>query len=196
MKYMESGNFQHHPLMRLTLSLTLLFLLGFWITNLALYLSKIGLSPGSVVAYYNGSEEGFLPPRTLGSMLEVTHAHLAMMALVLLLLTHLAIFSPFRNGAKQLFIWGTFGAALADEAGGWLVRFVSPALAPVKVIGFVSLQALLAVLIVSIIWNLWGSSWAGHLVGHPARANGSLPLEPATKRRQGEAIQPGSQSSR
>jgi hypothetical protein len=155
---MESGGFQHHPLMRLTISLTLVLLFGFWVTNLVLYTSKMGLSPASVVTYYNGSEEAFLPPRTMGSMVEVTHAHLAMMALLLLLLTHLVIFSPFRKGVKLLFIWGTFGAAVASEAGGWLVRFVSPALAPVKVAGFVVLESLLGILLFAVAWSLWSGS--------------------------------------
>lgn len=167
MKYMESGGFQNHPLMRLTISLTLLLLLGFWVTNLVLYLSKMGLDPESVVAYYNGSEEKFLPPRTMGSMLEVTHAHLAMMAMVLLFLTHLVIFSPFGKGLKLFLAWATFGAAVASESGGWLVRFVSPSLAPVKIVGFLALEALLGTLIVVVAWSLWRGSPAN---GHHGRA--------------------------
>ena len=160
---MESGGFQDHPLMRLTISLTLLLLLGFWVTNLVLYLSKMGLSPESVVTYYNGSEEESLPPRTVGSMLEVTHAHLAMMAMVLLLLTHLVIFSPFGKGLKLFFVWATFGAAVASESGGWLVRFVSPSLAPIKIGGFFALEALLGILLGVVAWTLWGgSSFNGH----------------------------------
>jgi hypothetical protein len=164
---MESGGFQNHPLMRLTISLTLLLLFGFWLTNLVLYLSKMGLSPESVVTYYNGSEEEFLPPRTMGSMLEVTHAHLAMMAMVLLLLTHLVIFSPFGKGLKLFFVLATFGAAIASESGGWLVRFVSPSFAPVKIVGFFSLEALLGTLLVVVAWNLWRGSPAN---GHHGRA--------------------------
>ena len=172
MKYMESGGFQNHPLMRLIIGLTLVLLLAFWVTNFALYASKMGLSPSSVVTYYNGSEESFLPPRTAGSMVEVTHAHLAMMAIVLLLLTHLVIFSPFGKSVKLLFIWGTFTAAVASEAGGWLVRFVSPQLAFVKVAGFLALQAFLGVLLFAIAWALWrGPSLNGN--GH-AIARGIL----------------------
>jgi len=176
-KYMESGGFQNHPLMRLTIGLTLVLLSGFWVTNLALYLSKMGLSPGSVVAYYNGSEEGFLPPRTVGSMVEVTHAHLAMMAVVLLLLTHLVIFAPFGKGLKLVFIWGTFTAAIASEAGGWLVRFVSPELALVKVLGFLGLQGFLGVLICIIGWGLWCSSSSHRPNGRAVAGEGLVPRE-------------------
>jgi len=166
MKYMESGSFQGHPLMRLTLGLTVLFLLAFWVTNFALYFSKMDLRPASVVSYYNGSEEEFRPPRTFGSMVEVTHAHLAMMALVLLLLTHLVIFAPLGKGAKQALIIGAFAAGLLDEAGGWLARFVSPTLAPLKVAGFVLLQAILAFLMASL---------AGSLLRQ--RANGRISMD-------------------
>ena len=150
MKYMQEGGFQNNALMRLTLSLTLLLLLGFWATNLAMYFSRMGLSSRSVVAYYNGSEEEFRPPRSVQSMLETTHAHLPMMGLVLLFLTHLVIFVPMPRPAKVAFIVTTFGSAALEEAGGWLVRFVSPRLAPLKIVGFVGLQACLAILIAAL----------------------------------------------
>ena len=75
---MEKGRFQDHPLMRLTLALTLGLLLLFWVTNFALYFSRMSLRPASVVAYYNGSEEEFRPPRSAQSMLETTHMHLSL----------------------------------------------------------------------------------------------------------------------
>ena len=155
MKYMNGGGFQNHPMMRWTLTLTLVLLFAFWITSFGIYFSKMGLNPDSVVSYYNGSEEEYLPPRTFGSMLEVSHGHLAMMALVLLLLTHLAIFIPFQDTTKRVFIFGTFSAALLNEASGWLVRFVSPVFAPLKVAGFLTLQLLLALLLLSLAWFLW-----------------------------------------
>ena len=150
MKYMQEGGFQNNPLMRLTLGLTLVLLAGFWATNLGMYFSRMSLRPRTVVEYYNGSEEDFRPPRSVESMLETTHMHLPMMGVVLLLLTHLVIFVPMSRGAKVGFIVGTFLSALLEEGGGWLVRYVSPALAPVKVVGFLGLQAAIAFLIVAL----------------------------------------------
>jgi hypothetical protein len=147
---MERGGFQSQPLMRLTLGLTLALLLAFWITNFGMYFSRMGLRPSSVVAYYNGSEADFRPPRSLESMLETTHMHLPMMGLVLLFLTHLAIFVPLPRPPKIVLIAATFVFALLEEGGGWLVRFVSPALAPLKVIGFVGLQSSILVLLAAI----------------------------------------------
>ncbi len=154
MKYMEKGGFQNHPLMKLTLALTALFLVGFWATNFLLYFSKMSLTPQSIQNYYLGSEAEFLVPRTYQSMLEVTHMHLPMMAIVVLLLTHLLIFAPFRNGSKLAFIFTTFFSALLNEASGWLVRFVNPQFAYLKIISFLTFQACLAFLLVALMWFL------------------------------------------
>jgi hypothetical protein len=167
MKYMNGGGFQSHPLMKTTLLLTMVLLFAFWVTSFGIYFSKMNLHPDSVVSYYNGSEEEYRPPRTAGSMLEVSHGHLAMMALVILLLTHLTIFIPFQNTTKKAFIFGTFSAALLNESSGWLVRFVSPTFAPLKVFGFVTLQLLLAILLVSLTWFLCRSARPRAMVEAP-----------------------------
>lgn len=154
MKYLSAGGFQAQPLMRLTLGLALVLLAGFWASNLALYLMHMSLNPASVVAYYRGDEARFLPPRSAQGLLEVTHAHLPMFALVLLLLTHLMIFLPGRTGTKAALIVVTFASALVFEAAGWMTRFWSPACAWLKVISFLVLQGTLAWLIVGIGWAL------------------------------------------
>jgi hypothetical protein len=154
MRYLQDGSHNNQPLMRLSLGLTLVLLLAFWATNFAMYFSRMGLEPASVVAYYNGSEADFTPPRSAGSMLETTHMHLPMMGLVLLLLTHLLIFVPLRGGWKKAVIVGVFAFAALSEGGGWLVRFVSPSLAVVKVAGFLGLQASLAFLLAALAVSL------------------------------------------
>jgi hypothetical protein len=154
MKYLQDGSHAHQPLMRLSLALTLLLLLGFWATNFAMYFSRMGLDAPSVVAYYNGSEADFRPARSAASMLETTHMHLPMMGLVLLLLTHLLIFVPLRASWKRAFIVGVFLFAILSEGGGWLVRFVSPSLAPVKIAGFLGLQTGLAFLLAALALSL------------------------------------------
>ena len=150
MKYMQNGGFQYSPLMRLTLGLTILLLACFVVTNFALYFAKMNLAPISVASYYNGSEEEFRPARTFQSMLEVTHSHLPMMALILLLLTHLLIFAPFSKVVKIWFIVIAFISGLFNEASGWLIRFVDPAFAWLKVISFITLQASLIILLLSL----------------------------------------------
>ena len=155
---MQEGGFQNNPLMRLTLGLTLAFLLGFWATNLAMYFSRMDLRPASVVAYYNGSEADFRPPRSAASMMETTHMHLPMMGMVLLFLTHLLIFLPLGRAAKVAFIVTAFVSAALEEGAGWLVRFVSPSFATLKVVGFLGLQTAMAWVMVLLALFLWRSA--------------------------------------
>jgi len=147
MRYLQSGGFQNNPLMRLTLGLALVLLAGFWVTNLALYFRNMTLDPATVVAYFRGNEAEFAPPRSAQSMLEVTHMHLPMFAMVLLLLTHLLIFAPMRTAAKVAFIVAAFGSALLSEAAGWMTRFWHPGFAWLKVTMFVAFQLMLGGLI-------------------------------------------------
>jgi hypothetical protein len=155
---MQTGGFQNNPYMRLTLGLTLILLLVFTATNFMLYFAKMDLSPSSVVLYYNGNEEEFHPARSYQSMLEVTHGHLAMMALVILLLTHLVVFAPMKRSSKIVVIVAAFASALGSEAAGWLVRFVHPDFAWLKVMSFVTLQGTL-VLLLGILGGFLWSGW-------------------------------------
>jgi hypothetical protein len=144
---MQTGGFQHNPLMRMTLAWTLLFAAGLWITNAAMYLKRMDLTPSSVQAYYLGDAAEYSQPRSASSMLEVSHAHLATMGVMILLLTHLALFAPWEDRTKKWVIALGFGSSFAGEASGWLVRFVSPAFAVLKIACFLTFQGVLAVLI-------------------------------------------------
>ena len=150
MKYLQNGGFQSNPHMKLTLGLALVLLAAFWVSNTALYFMHMDLSPASVVAYYRGDEAAFMAPRSAESMLEVTHMHLPMFALVLLLLTHLLVFAPMHSARKTALIIASFGSALLMEAAGWLTRFVHPGFAWLKVGAFVTFQCLLGGLIVGL----------------------------------------------
>lgn len=174
MKYMVHGGFRNQPIMRVTLICTLVLLAGFWITNVLMYTQKLGFDPAAVVTYYRGAEDEFAMPRTYGSMLEVSHTHLGMMAMVLLLLTHLAIFLPWSLRARVSLVVLTFASALLGESAGWLVRFVHPGFAWLKIGAFVGLQASLGFLILALAWYLLRrervrehSGWVSDV--HPAR---------------------------
>ena len=162
---MQGGGFQHHPLMRMTLSWTLLFAAGLWITNGAMYFKRMSLAPSSVSAYYLGSAEEYSQPRSASSMLEVSHAHLATMGIMILLLTHLAIFAPWEDRTKKWVIGLAFGSALLGEASGWLVRFVSPSFAVLKIACFLTLEAVLALLIAVLATFLYKAGSAHGLRG-------------------------------
>ena len=161
MKYMETGRFDQHPLMRLTLALTLLFLLGLWLTNFGMYFSRMGLTADSVIHYYLGSlqtvgtDVTLLPPRSFESLLETTHAHLPIIGIVILFLTHLIIFAPFGNGTKVALITTAFLSALLNEGAGWLVRFVDPRFAYLKIGSFLLFQAAMSFMLITLAIFLW-----------------------------------------
>ncbi len=155
MKHMETGEFQRQPLMRLTLSCSLVFLGSLWLSAGWMYFRRMGLTADSVRRYYLGSEADFSAPRSLDSMLEVTHVHLPMIGLTLLFVTHLLLFSPWSFRAKVVMVVAAFGTALANESAGWLVRFVSPDWAGFKVAAFLSFEAVLGGLLAALALMLW-----------------------------------------
>jgi hypothetical protein len=129
-----------------------------WVTNALLYFSKMGLTAASVVEYYLGSEERFLPARSYQGLLEVSHFHLFAMGMLLLVLTHLMLFVPLGHRAKAWLIALPFLSAALDEGAGWLVRFAHPGFAWVKIAGFLLLQGSLAALVGISLWAVFAGS--------------------------------------
>jgi len=134
-----------------------LFFFFLWITNLLLYL-QVGFSYDSVVQYYLGSEENFRPPRSYLGMLEEAHFHFFAMAIILVTLNHLILFTKISNFWKLILIFSSFTSALGDIAGGWLIRYVSPEFAYLKIASLIVLQVSLAALMIIVIWFLYGYS--------------------------------------
>ena len=136
---------------------TVLFFVFLWITNLLLYL-QIGFSYNSVVQYYLGSEQDFRPPRSYLGMLEEAHFHFFAMAIILVTLNHLILFTKISNFWKMVLILSSFLSAFGDIAGGWLIRYVSPEFAYLKIASLIVLQVSLAALMIIVIWFLYGYS--------------------------------------
>lgn len=155
MRFVVTGEWSRNRLLQLIILMFVIYVAMLWLTNALLYFNKMSLAPSSVVEYYLGSEERFLQPRSYQGMLEISHFHLFAMGLLLLTLTHLMLFVPLRSDLKPWFVVIPFGSALLDEGAGWLVRFVSPAFAYVKVAGFLALETSLAVLIVICLWAVF-----------------------------------------
>jgi hypothetical protein len=158
MRFVITGEWSKNHLLQLIIVLFVVYVAGLWLTNALLYFNKMGLTYSSVTEYYLGSEEKFLQPRTYQGMLEISHFHLFAMGLLLLTLTHLMLFVPLRPDIKPWFVIIPFTSALVDEGSGWLVRFVHPAFAYLKIAGFLALELSLAVLIVVSLWAVFVGS--------------------------------------
>lgn len=158
MRFVITGEWSKNRLLQLIIVIFVIYVAGLWLTNGLLYFQKMGLTYTSVTDYYLGSEERFLQPRTYQGMLEVTHFHLFAMGLLLLTLTHLMLFVPISSDLKALFIVIPFTSALVSEGSSWLVRFVHPVFAYLKIVGFLALEISLAVLIVVSLWAVFFGS--------------------------------------
>ncbi len=155
MKFFISQDIRKNDLLKLVVLLTTVFFVFLWVTNLLLFL-KVGLSYESVVEYYRGSEETFRPPRSYMGLLEEAHFHFFSMAVLLVTLNHLFLFTKRGNGEKLLVVASSYGSAFLDIAGGWLVRYAAPEFAYLKIASFVVLQASLLYLMAVVTFYLCG----------------------------------------
>ncbi len=158
MRFVITGEWSKNRLLQLIIVIFIIYVAGLWLTNGLLYFQKMNLTPTSVTEYYLGSEERFLQPRTYQGMLEVSHFHLFAMGLLLLTLTHLMLFVPISSDLKAWFIIIPFTSALVNEGSSWLVRFVHPLFAYLKITGFLALEISLAVLIMVSLWAVFVGS--------------------------------------
>jgi hypothetical protein len=76
------------------------------------------------------------------------------MGMLIVTLTHLMLMTDFSVRLKIWLSSLTYLSALADEAGGWLVRFVHPLFAYFKIAAFLMLELSLAALLCVVIFSL------------------------------------------
>ena len=168
MRFVVTGEWSRNRLLQTIVVLYVVYVAGLWLTNALLYFQKMNLYPSSVVEYYLGNEERFLQPRSYQGLLEVSHFHLFAMGMLLLVLTHLMLFVPIKNNTKAWLIVVPFVSALVDEGSSWLVRFVHPGFAYLKVAGFLALQGSLAALIFISLWSVFSATSRNYKSGESA----------------------------
>ena len=154
MRYFVTGEQQRKSLLNALVLMFLGYIVLLWISNGMMYFHHMDLTPDSVIVYYLGSEEHFTPPRSYQGMLEVSHFHLFSMGMLIVTLTHLMLMTDFSVRLKIWLSGLVYISALADEAGGWLVRFVNPMFAYFKIAAFLLLEFSLAALLIVVILSL------------------------------------------
>ena len=148
MRFFVTGEQNRQLLLNSLIIMFLGYILLLWISNGLMYFHKMDLTSTSVVSYYLGSEQDFTQPKSYQSMLEVSHFHVFSMGLLVLTLTHLMLMT---NLSVLIKVWLSalvYLSAIADEAAGWLVRFVHPDFAYFKIASFLVLEISLATLII------------------------------------------------
>jgi hypothetical protein len=154
MRYFVTGEQHRKSLLNALVLMFLGYIALLWISNGMMYFHHMDLTAKSVVVYYLGSEEQFTQPRSYQGMLEVLHFHLFSMGMLVVTLTHLMLMTNFSMPLKIWLSGLTYVSALADEAGGWLVRFVHPLFAYFKIASFVLLEFSLAALVCVVAFSL------------------------------------------
>ncbi len=162
MKFFISNDIRNNSLLKLIIVFTLIFFFFLWLTNILLYL-KIGLSYDSIVEYYRGSEDSFRRPKSYLGLLEEAHFHFFSMAVILVTLNHLILFSKINNMWKLIIILASFISAFGDIVAGWLVRYVSPSFAYLKLGSVIVLQLSLAILLIFVLIFLYSRNNNGRI---------------------------------
>ncbi len=158
MRFVVTGEWDRNRLLQVIIVLYCFFVALLWATNWMLYLDAMDFTTASVVDHYLGNQEEFRAPRTYRGMVELAHFHLFAMGMLMMVLTHLALFVPVRSGLKIAMIVVPFFSALLSEGSGWLVRYAGADFAWTKIAGFLLLQGSLAVLVLIAV----GSVFVGH----------------------------------
>ncbi|GAB6067915.1 hypothetical protein JCM13664_12340 [Methylothermus subterraneus] len=140
MRFFVSGEHYRKALLNACILLFLGYLGLFAVSSALMYFHHMDLTPASVVSYYLGSEQEFRPPRSYESLLEVSHFHLFAQGMLVLTLVHLLLMTELPVWLKVSLGGLSFLSAVANEAAGWLVRFVHPVFAWMKVGTFLLLE--------------------------------------------------------
>lgn len=149
MRFVISGEWSRNGLLRLIMAMFMVFMLLFVVSSAALYFTKMDLDPASVIRYFLGEPgvEFGLPPRPYKALLETSHMHLFAMGMLVMVLTHLLLFVPIKPALKGWAVLIAFSSTLVNEASNWLVRFVSPSFAWLKIGSFVLMELSLLALV-------------------------------------------------
>lgn len=154
MRFFVTGEQNRQLLINTLILMFLAYVVLLCVSNALMYFHKMDLTVASVQAYYLGSEQDFIQPRSYQSLLEVSHFHLFAMGMLVLTLTHLMLMTNLPTGLKVWLSAVVFGSAIADEVAGWLVRFADPAFAYCKIAAFLLLETSLTILVIVVIISL------------------------------------------
>jgi hypothetical protein len=150
MRFVLCGEWKPSPLQRVVLVFFLVFVVLFWVSSALLYFRSMSLDPQSVLDHLLGrAGEWGQPavPRSYKVLLEMTHAHLFSMGVLLFILTHLLLFVPAPERWKVPLAVVSFTSALLEQASSWLVVYVHELFSYLKVATFVLMQVSLLLLV-------------------------------------------------
>jgi len=165
LRFTVTGEWDHNRLLQVVVVLYCFFVILLWCTNWMLYFEDMGFTTASVAEHYLGNEEEFRAPRSYKGMVELAHFHLFAMGMLMMVLTHLALFVPVKPAAKIALIVVPFVSAFVSEGAGWLVRYGGAGFAWTKIAGILLLQGSLAALVAIALWSVFAGNQASNYSG-------------------------------
>jgi hypothetical protein len=124
-------------------------------TQIGFQTERIGFRPAAIARYYRGDDTGLVMvfPKTFGQLLELTHAHAFVMAVVFLILAHLFAGTAVPVAVKTCVLGATFGGLLGDLVGPWLTRYAADGFSWVVLGSWIAEDGGLAVLVAISGWE-------------------------------------------
>lgn len=125
------------------------------------YKVRTGLTVEGTSSWYRGNEEAggevteLRFPKTVRELMDVTHPHLFEESLIIFVLCHLFGLTKTRESRKRWVYILSFSAVLLDTGVPWLVRFVSPAFAPVHIGSTSLLTVMFVILMGKPLYEMW-----------------------------------------
>ncbi len=129
--------------------------------GILMYRVRTGLTPAGTRAWYLGNEgtagpgEPMLFPRTLTELLDVTHPHAFEQSFLFFILCHLFALTNAGDRVKITIYVASFASVAVDLATPYLIRYVSPAFAPLQIVNGIVMAAVLLVLIAVPLYEMW-----------------------------------------
>jgi len=133
------------------------------LTIFAFQAARIGIGYEQLVVHYRGGElrQEMAFPKTFAELLEVTHFHAFIMAIIFLALAHLFIATSLRFSLKSFITITAFLGTLIDLTAPWLIRYVSPLFALLQLLSWVGMWIGYVPMILVPLYDMWlKKSWS------------------------------------
>lgn len=118
----------------------------------------IGWSWGAIQSHYLGSQTELSFPRSFLQLLETTHFHAFMMGIIYLTLAHILIATHAKQRLKYFLLIGGFVSTILGLLAPWGIRYISPLMIPLLILGWVGEWLFYLCFIVIPLRDMWGKN--------------------------------------
>jgi thiamine biosynthesis lipoprotein len=159
------------------------------------YWDKTGMTPAGVRDWYRGNEADAAATvmtfeKTFRELLDATHPHLFGQGVLLFILSHIVALTGLSERKKIALYLVSFAAMLLDAAMPWLIRYVSPSLAPLSIASLLLLTSAFALQVILPIREMWFLNGRGRRTAKAALVLLGLAGSAATARADDPAVVP------